>query len=391
MWRFCWFLLGVVCLRGLAVGEVGLHGQAPRVLMVFDASQSMYGKIGGGQVSKLELAKTTVGKALEDWAGEMEVGLLAYGHRGRRVPGGRCADVELIAPVGTASEVVAARVKALQARGTTPLCAALELAGDHLKGSGASLLLVSDGAEECGGDLEETTRRLIAEHPGLTAHVLSLEQGDDVNAILRALATMSSGSFFDIREADQGEPALEAITQRVLKETNLIVHPYHSFKENARSTEPMTWSLYGGQADADGDHALVGRWLSPSLRLQVTPGLYWVSADDGREVRGWEIHVPQGKVVERTVGIAPGVVTLIPQGLDAERVWTFRVEFAMPGGDEKMLVEKAKVTGKHELSLPHGHYRLHYGVVNEGAAVAFKTITFEAEAERRRAFDVRFP
>ena len=90
---------------------------------------------------------------MSEWSREVKVGLLVYGHRGRRAPGGdRCRDIEVLVPIGLGqSTKVAKAVARLSARGTTPLCAALKQASGHLRSetTPGSLVLISDGSEEC--------------------------------------------------------------------------------------------------------------------------------------------------------------------------------------------------------------------------------------------------
>jgi hypothetical protein len=91
--------------------ESGLQAGAMRVLIVFDASQSMYGKLEDSSQSKLNLAKGLMETTLESWPEDVQLGLLAYGHRGRRAPGrDRCRDIELLVSVapGTAKAVCVA-------------------------------------------------------------------------------------------------------------------------------------------------------------------------------------------------------------------------------------------------------------------------------------------
>ena len=75
------------------------------------------------------------------------MGLLVYGHRGARAPGGRCQDIEVVVPTGyNKAQTVKNVLAGIQARGTTPLCNALKLAAQHV--AVGSIVLISDGTED---------------------------------------------------------------------------------------------------------------------------------------------------------------------------------------------------------------------------------------------------
>jgi hypothetical protein len=65
-----------------------------RVILVLDASGSMWGQIGSK--SKMDIAKQVVGKVIGTWKPEDELGLVAYGHRKK----GACDDIETLIPPG---------------------------------------------------------------------------------------------------------------------------------------------------------------------------------------------------------------------------------------------------------------------------------------------------
>ncbi|MEL7013950.1 MAG: vWA domain-containing protein, partial [Pseudomonadota bacterium] len=136
----------VIAATGLALGTLGIGGQVSaqeNVMIVFDGSNSMWGQIEG--VSKIEIARDTIGALLDGWTEDRQVGLMAYGHR--RV--GDCSDIEtLVEPQSgaTAGDIVE-RVQAISPRGKTPLTDAVEEAAEALsyKDTPATIVLISDG------------------------------------------------------------------------------------------------------------------------------------------------------------------------------------------------------------------------------------------------------
>src|SRR5690606_2544438 len=66
---------------------------AEDVVIVYDASGSMWGQIDG--VSKLEIPREVMADLVQAWSADTNLGLVAYGHRSE----GDCGDIEtLITP-----------------------------------------------------------------------------------------------------------------------------------------------------------------------------------------------------------------------------------------------------------------------------------------------------
>ena len=68
------------------------HSQ--KILFIFDASGSMWGKID--KSTKIQVAKETMGKLSEKISDDTHVGLIAYGHNSAS----DCNDIETLVPLG---------------------------------------------------------------------------------------------------------------------------------------------------------------------------------------------------------------------------------------------------------------------------------------------------
>ena len=64
--------------------------EGAKVILVLDASGSMWGQIDGR--TKIEIAREAVAKILSTWRGSDDLGLIAYGHRTK----GDCNDIEVL-------------------------------------------------------------------------------------------------------------------------------------------------------------------------------------------------------------------------------------------------------------------------------------------------------
>ena len=189
------------------------------VILVLDASGSMWGQIDGR--SKVEIARDAVAELLDGWSSEHHLGLMAYGHNRR----GDCADIELLIEPGPLDAAAFRRtVNSLNARGMTPLSAAVQQAAVALKSSEqrATVILVSDGEENCGLDPCQIGSQLAAEGIDFTAHVVGFDLGDaDREAGLRCLAENTGGMYFradDAASLSQSLGTLAALSTKTLRQ-----------------------------------------------------------------------------------------------------------------------------------------------------------------------------
>lgn len=147
----------------------------PRVMVIVDSSNSMWGQIDGEP--KIVITRTAVGELMAAWNPGVPVGLVAYGHREEA----SCEDVGTVVPVGAEPGTIAAAVEALRPHGRSPLTAALRHAAEALGYTErpATLVLVSDGVESC--DLDPCAAAAALEEAGerLTIHAVDLRTRND--------------------------------------------------------------------------------------------------------------------------------------------------------------------------------------------------------------------
>lgn len=193
------------CVSLLCAAPAAQAGE--NILLVLDASGSMWGKIGAR--SKVEIARETVAGVLQDWNPDDRLGLIAYGHRRK----GDCGDIETLIPVGPLDKATYLRtVNGLDARGMTPLTAAVREAAAALKSSEqkATVILVSDGEETCNLDPCVVGAELERAGVDFTAHVIGFDVADAAHqAQLRCLAETTGGRYFNARDARELSGALQ--------------------------------------------------------------------------------------------------------------------------------------------------------------------------------------
>ncbi|MEP4420555.1 MAG: VWA domain-containing protein, partial [Nitratireductor sp.] len=192
-------------MAGLAFGAAPSLA-AERAMIVLDASGSMWGRID--QEPKIGIARAVLKDVLADLPSEVELGLVAYGHRRK----GQCDDIELLVAPGTGSAAeIGAVADGLNPLGKTPLSASVRLAAETLKFTEdkATVVLITDGIETCNADPCALGRELEATGVDFTAHVvgfgLSAEEGRQV----ACLAEETGGLYLPAQDAGQLGEALD--------------------------------------------------------------------------------------------------------------------------------------------------------------------------------------
>ena len=149
-----------------------------KAMIVMDASGSMWGQIDGK--TKIEIARETLGDVLQSLPQDLELGLMAYGHREK----GQCSDIQtIVAPGPNTARVIGAAVNKLNPKGKTPLAEAVTMAAERLRYTEdkATVILITDGLETCDADPCAVANSLEQNGIDFTAHVvgfgLSKEEG----------------------------------------------------------------------------------------------------------------------------------------------------------------------------------------------------------------------
>ncbi len=177
-----------------------------QVMLVLDASGSMWGQLEGR--SKVEIARDAVKDLVGHWKSEVDLGLVAYGHRRK----GDCADIETLLPAGPLNApAFLAKVNGLAAKGMTPLSQAVIHAAEALKLSEqkATVILISDGEETCNLDPCAVGKELETRSVAFTAHVIGFDVPNPAHqAQLRCLAENTGGRYLNASDAASLEKAL---------------------------------------------------------------------------------------------------------------------------------------------------------------------------------------
>lgn len=148
-------------------------------MLVFDASSSMaVTMIDPGRPSRIAEAREALRGVLPDLAAGRRMGLVTYG------PGETtgCGHVILhLSPMARAAGPIMAEIDATRPEGNTPLTRAVIRAAKLLAGDrGGEVVLITDGAESCGGQTCAAAETIAAMRPTVTVHVIGFRLRQDL-------------------------------------------------------------------------------------------------------------------------------------------------------------------------------------------------------------------
>lgn len=172
------------------------------VEIVLDTSGSMLQRFGGER--RIDVAKRVLADLVRrDLPAGLPVAMRTFVHERRS-----CA-TELAMPLGPLEpEDLASRIEGLSILRSvrTPLAKAIRAVADDLADVTGPrvVIVVSDGAESCGGDPAREVRRLRDAGTDVTLNVVGLALDDsEVRRSIRRLARLGGGSYFDARDPDE--------------------------------------------------------------------------------------------------------------------------------------------------------------------------------------------
>lgn len=327
------------------------------VVLVLDASGSMWSKVG--TETKIEVARRTLREALGTLPAATTLALIAYGHRRE----GDCADIETLIPPGDDDRAaLLAKVDALKPKGKTPLTGALEQAIALLRGrdATATVVLLSDGLETCGGDPCAVVRAAKKAGTELIVHVVGFDVKEADVSQLECIAQAGDGLYVEAGDAAQLGTALG----RVLSAPSEV--PPSRLSIGARANGDLADALVtvrtaGKKEEVASGRTYRGADTNPRV-FAVPPGTYDVEVQpigvDGLASQTLDaISVPDGATVERVAEFGFGEIAIgvTRNGALCDATVTF-----FPAGGSKALdvarTYRDAETNPRVVKLPAGTY-----------------------------------
>jgi Ca-activated chloride channel homolog len=354
---------------------------ADRAIIVLDASGSMWGQIDG--TPKLEIARDTLRTVLQSVPADMELGLMAYGHREK----GSCEDIELIVPpVANSAASITAAVDTMKFLGKTPLSAAVKQAAESLKYTEekSTVILITDGIETCEADPCALGKELEEAGVDFTAHVLGFGLSAEEGREVACLAENTGGKYLQASDAAALKDALaEAVTTAPEPEPEPAPEPEpevvaEPLPEPAPAPAPepakpeqnfapslvmvaggapladdgQAWEIYAVEADGSKGERLATEYNAYKGTLE--PGDYIVRARLGEAAVEVPVKIEAGSTASPILVLDAGTLIVRPrphEGGDVSESATVVVDY--PGGSGP-----ATNYGETKIVLPAGEQKL---------------------------------
>ncbi len=198
----------------LQLAPARAQAETPSLTIILDSSRSMWGQIDG--INKVVSARTVIRDTAKQHEGKLDLGLVSYGHR----QSAGCRDIQVILPPGAHSAAtVEKRVNAIKPKGSTPIAESLKAAAAaaKYKTRKTSLLLISDGLDNCKGDPCAVAEKLKAEADSLTIHVVAFDRKEQKKLKkLSCIAERTDGVFRSApSETDLRNAVMQIVAQVV--------------------------------------------------------------------------------------------------------------------------------------------------------------------------------
>ena len=217
---------------------IRLVSQTTRVLFVFDASNSMKTMYDGKP--RIEQAKTLFYKFIDslNHLKNYEFALRMYGHT-VKYPPGDCNDTRLVVPFAkNNTQKIKDLVKAVQPTGITPIEHSLTEAANDFPDTKAinTIILITDGIEECGGDpckaRQELQDKGIILKPCIIGIGLTIEQAKAFDCV---------GNYYSYEDPNAFAQTVEYITTQKLNRTTAQVNLLDISSRPTESNVNMTF------------------------------------------------------------------------------------------------------------------------------------------------------
>ncbi|TPI14266.1 MULTISPECIES: VWA domain-containing protein [unclassified Mesorhizobium] len=315
---------------------------ANKVIIILDASGSMWAQIDGKP--KLEIARESLRTVLQSVPADDEIGFMAYGHRTK----GSCDDIELIVPpqAGSASAISSA-ADSMKFLGKTPLTAAVKQAAGALKYTEdkATVVLITDGLETCGGDPCALGKELKESGVDFTADVVGFGLTADEGKKIACLAENTGGKYIQASDekalqealvetvaapAPAPEPAPAPAPTAAEIDYNLV--PKAPLKEGGEAPKSdVYFEIFKDDAKGvGGEHVDYGY---NTVKFHLAAGNYIVVATSGAARAEQKVSLTADKAAEPALNLNAAEISIHARpapGADIDR--GAQISIAYPGG-----------------------------------------------------------
>lgn len=187
-----------------ATAEDMCHEEA---MLVFDASGSMSAVLPGDLDAKIHVARQAAAEVLPEITANRATGLVTYG----AIPGTACDSVNLrLPPMQNSADLILAELLTLEPSGQTALSQATLLAAQTLENGDrpGTIVVVTDGLENCGMNACALGTQLKTEAPQLKVHVIGFRIDSTHEQAVSCLAKATGGIYTTVYSHEDLSEAL---------------------------------------------------------------------------------------------------------------------------------------------------------------------------------------
>ena len=208
-----------------------------RILFMMDASKSMTGKWQGEE--KFKIAGNILDQLLDSLKqfDNIEVALRVFGHT-KNFPPQNCNDTRLEVPFSKNNhDQIKLKLKRITPKGTSPIAMSLEKTKNDFPACDNCrnvIILITDGIEECNGDICEVSHRLQKEGIVLKPFIIGI--GRDTHEVYDC-----AGEYYNAADKEQFTHSLKVIITRIMSTTSLQVNLLDQYNKPTETNVNMTF------------------------------------------------------------------------------------------------------------------------------------------------------
>jgi Ca-activated chloride channel family protein len=236
-----------------------------RILFVFDASQSMYGRWQSD--TKFNIASRLFVNILDSLKDvrHLQIALRVYGHQ-KQFPPQDCSDTKLEVPFAPDDNIARIKrvLKTIVPKGTTPIAFSLEQSANDFPPCDNCrniIILITDGLEECGGDPCLVSHDL--QKKGIILKPFIIGIGKDFAASFDCV-----GSYFDATDEKEFTNALNIVISRALNPTTAQVNLLDQYGKPTETNVNMTfYDNLSGKVEYNFVHSFNSKGVPDTLEI----------------------------------------------------------------------------------------------------------------------------
>jgi Ca-activated chloride channel family protein len=235
-----------------------------RILFVFDASQSMYGRWQSD--IKINIAQKLLSNLLDSLVkvDNLQLALRVYGHQ-KNFPPQDCDDTKLEVPFSPGNiKRIKHVLKTLIPRGTTPIATSLEKSAEDFtpcENCRNIIVLITDGLEECNGDPCAVSGAL--QKKGIVLKPFIIGIGKDFQTAFNCV-----GTYYDASNEEAFKKALNIVISQALNSTTAQVNLLDNQANATETNVNMTfYDHFSGQVKYNFVHTMNSKGLPDTLYI----------------------------------------------------------------------------------------------------------------------------